>query len=108
MFNTYIPQGSYLSHALARTCWLAAHLRPTILQEVHHVRLANVWLRRLAGAAPGSSEDLELYQRWEPRGGQEIVVRWALDFRFGSLKQSHPEDSDTKLNRQGWSSEAAD
>ena len=38
------------------------------------MRLANVWLRRLAGAAPGSSEDLELYQRWEPRGGQEIVV----------------------------------
>lgn len=41
----------------------AAVLQRVHDEEVHHVRLANVWLRRLAGAAPGSSEDLELYQR---------------------------------------------
>lgn len=31
-------------------------------QEVHHVRLAHVWLRRLSGAT-GIHDDLELYQR---------------------------------------------
>lgn len=93
MFNTYIPQGSYPSRALARTCWLAAHLRPTIPQEVHHVRLANVWLRRLAGAAPGSSEDLELYQRWEPRGGREIVVVRPT----GRNHLGHSEDSEVSF-----------
>jgi len=40
----------------------AAVLQRVHDEEVHHVRLAHVWLRRLSGAA-GIHDDLELYQR---------------------------------------------
>eukprot|EP00435_Cladocopium_sp_Y103_P044957 s1833_g12.t2 len=64
-------EAANLDHSLRyRDIFLQAgdHETAAVLQRVHdeevqHVRLANVWLRRLAGATPGSSEDLELYQR---------------------------------------------
>ena len=42
-------------------------------QEVHHVRLARVWLRRLSGAT-GIHDDLELYQRRQT----QMIQTWTV------------------------------